>query len=149
VTEGDVCGFPVCRPCYEYERKDGAQACPQCKTKYKRHKEEADELKRQGEAMRLGPGDGEHKWTCCVHLDAPPSIPHTNHLIFFLLRISAAHPLPWGLITGGVILLVSSRKNSHNFLFSKDLFFVYCFHQSYLMLARIKEVDTYLIETQS
>lgn len=54
-----------------------------------------------------------------------------------------------GLITGGVILLVSSRKNSHNFLFSKDLFFVYCFHQSYLMLARIKEVDTYLIETQS
>ena len=32
------CGFPVCRPCYEYERKDGTQACPQCKTKYKRHK---------------------------------------------------------------------------------------------------------------
>lgn len=61
--------------------------------------EEADELKRQGEAMRLGPGDGEHKWTCCVHLDAPPSIPHTNHLIFFLLRISAAHPLPWVKIT--------------------------------------------------
>jgi hypothetical protein len=43
-TEGDVfaacdvCGFPVCRPCYEYERKDGTQACPQCKTKYRRHK---------------------------------------------------------------------------------------------------------------
>ena len=43
-AEGDVfaacyvCGFPVCRPCYEYERKDGTQACPQCKTKYKRHK---------------------------------------------------------------------------------------------------------------
>ncbi|KAE8777218.1 putative cellulose synthase A catalytic subunit 2 (UDP-forming) [Hordeum vulgare] len=34
----DVCGFPVCRPCYEYERKEGTQACPQCKTKYKRHK---------------------------------------------------------------------------------------------------------------
>lgn len=34
----DVCGFPVCRPCYEYERKDGKQSCPQCKTKYKRHK---------------------------------------------------------------------------------------------------------------
>ncbi|KAM0943645.1 putative cellulose synthase (UDP-forming) chromatin regulator PHD family [Dioscorea sansibarensis] len=33
-----VCGFPVCRPCYEYERKDGNQSCPQCKTKYKRHK---------------------------------------------------------------------------------------------------------------
>uniref|UniRef100_J3LTZ3 Cellulose synthase n=1 Tax=Oryza brachyantha TaxID=4533 RepID=J3LTZ3_ORYBR len=37
-TACDVCGFPVCRPCYEYERKDGSQACPQCKTKYKRHK---------------------------------------------------------------------------------------------------------------
>ncbi|GAB2300169.1 Cellulose synthase A catalytic subunit 3 [UDP-forming] [Dionaea muscipula] len=32
----DVCGFPVCRPCYEYERKDGYQSCPQCKTRYKR-----------------------------------------------------------------------------------------------------------------
>eukprot|EP00249_Psilotum_nudum_P010704 c22707_g3_i1 orf=364-2007(+) len=32
------CGFPVCRPCYEYERIDGNQACPQCKTRYKRHK---------------------------------------------------------------------------------------------------------------
>ncbi|KAK9913092.1 hypothetical protein M0R45_036917 [Rubus argutus] len=34
----DVCSFPVCRPCYEYERKDGNQSCPQCKTRYKRHK---------------------------------------------------------------------------------------------------------------
>uniref|UniRef100_A0A6N2N5N7 Cellulose synthase n=1 Tax=Salix viminalis TaxID=40686 RepID=A0A6N2N5N7_SALVM len=33
-----VCAFPVCRPCYEYERKDGNHSCPQCKTKYKRHK---------------------------------------------------------------------------------------------------------------
>ncbi|EFJ38258.1 hypothetical protein SELMODRAFT_73698 [Selaginella moellendorffii] len=32
------CAFPVCRPCYDYERKDGNQACPQCKTRYKRHK---------------------------------------------------------------------------------------------------------------
>ncbi|KAG6698288.1 hypothetical protein I3842_08G012700 [Carya illinoinensis] len=43
-ASGDVfvacneCAFPVCRPCYEYERKDGNQACPQCKTRYKRHK---------------------------------------------------------------------------------------------------------------
>ncbi|XP_023756500.1 cellulose synthase A catalytic subunit 3 [UDP-forming] [Lactuca sativa] len=34
----DVCAFPVCRPCYEYERKDGNQSCPQCKTRYKRQK---------------------------------------------------------------------------------------------------------------
>ncbi|TKW13714.1 hypothetical protein SEVIR_5G119300v4 [Setaria viridis] len=32
------CAFPVCRPCYEYERKEGNQCCPQCKTRYKRHK---------------------------------------------------------------------------------------------------------------
>ncbi|WOK94627.1 cellulose synthase A catalytic subunit 5 [Canna indica] len=32
------CAFPVCRTCYEYERREGTQACPQCKTRYKRHK---------------------------------------------------------------------------------------------------------------
>ncbi|KAL2236199.1 UNVERIFIED_CONTAM: Cellulose synthase A catalytic subunit 1 UDP-forming [Sesamum indicum] len=32
------CAFPVCRACYEYERKDGNQSCPQCKTRYKRQK---------------------------------------------------------------------------------------------------------------
>lgn len=32
------CAFPVCRPCYEYERRDGNQACPQCKTRYRRLK---------------------------------------------------------------------------------------------------------------
>ncbi|KAI4331546.1 hypothetical protein MLD38_029729 [Melastoma candidum] len=32
------CQFPVCRPCYEYERSDGNQCCPQCNTRYKRHK---------------------------------------------------------------------------------------------------------------
>ncbi|KAL3623933.1 Cellulose synthase A catalytic subunit 7 [UDP-forming] [Castilleja foliolosa] len=43
-TEGELfvacneCGFPVCRPCYEYERREGSQLCPQCKTRYKRLK---------------------------------------------------------------------------------------------------------------
>ncbi|KAK1382840.1 Cellulose synthase [Heracleum sosnowskyi] len=32
------CAFPVCRPCYEYERREGNQSCPQCKTRYKRLK---------------------------------------------------------------------------------------------------------------
>ncbi|CAA0815000.1 Cellulose synthase A catalytic subunit 6 [Striga hermonthica] len=32
------CTFPVCRPCYEYERWEGNHACPQCKTKYRRIK---------------------------------------------------------------------------------------------------------------
>ncbi|CAI9107563.1 OLC1v1006946C1 [Oldenlandia corymbosa var. corymbosa] len=44
VKDGEVfvachhCGFPVCRPCYDYERSDGNQCCPQCHTRYKRHK---------------------------------------------------------------------------------------------------------------
>ncbi|TYI20455.1 hypothetical protein ES332_A07G239100v1 [Gossypium tomentosum] len=33
-----VCAFPVCRPCYEYERSEGTQCCPQCNTPYKRQK---------------------------------------------------------------------------------------------------------------
>ncbi|XP_062079852.1 cellulose synthase A catalytic subunit 4 [UDP-forming]-like [Humulus lupulus] len=33
-----VCNFPVCRPCYDYERSDGNQSCPHCNTRYKRHK---------------------------------------------------------------------------------------------------------------
>lgn len=32
------CRFPVCRPCYEYERSEGNQCCPQCNTRYKRHR---------------------------------------------------------------------------------------------------------------
>ncbi|KAK4783042.1 hypothetical protein SAY86_007416 [Trapa natans] len=32
------CGFPICRPCYEYERREGSQVCPQCKTRYHRLK---------------------------------------------------------------------------------------------------------------
>ncbi|RZC75996.1 hypothetical protein C5167_001100 [Papaver somniferum] len=42
--KGDVfvacneCAFPVCRPCYEYERREGNRSCPQCKTRYKRLK---------------------------------------------------------------------------------------------------------------
>ncbi|KAA8514715.1 hypothetical protein F0562_017894 [Nyssa sinensis] len=32
------CAFPVCRTCYEYERQEGSQVCPQCKTRFKRLK---------------------------------------------------------------------------------------------------------------
>ncbi|XP_058072776.1 cellulose synthase A catalytic subunit 3 [UDP-forming]-like isoform X1 [Magnolia sinica] len=45
----DVCSFPVCRPCYDYERKDGNQSCPQCKTRYKRHKGSPPVLGDEGE----------------------------------------------------------------------------------------------------
>ncbi|KAI4310388.1 hypothetical protein MLD38_035370 [Melastoma candidum] len=32
------CAFPVCKACYCYERMEGSQACPQCKTRYNRIK---------------------------------------------------------------------------------------------------------------
>ncbi|XAR64312.1 Cellulose synthase (UDP-forming) [Bertholletia excelsa] len=32
------CGFPVCRICYDYERAEGSQVCPRCKTRFKRLK---------------------------------------------------------------------------------------------------------------
>ncbi|XP_007018605.2 PREDICTED: probable cellulose synthase A catalytic subunit 5 [UDP-forming] isoform X1 [Theobroma cacao] len=32
------CAFPICRACYEYERREGSQVCPQCKTRFKRLK---------------------------------------------------------------------------------------------------------------
>ncbi|GJM97184.1 hypothetical protein PR202_ga14091 [Eleusine coracana subsp. coracana] len=32
------CAFPICRDCYEYERREGTQNCPQCKTRFKRLK---------------------------------------------------------------------------------------------------------------
>ncbi|XP_057973112.1 probable cellulose synthase A catalytic subunit 5 [UDP-forming] [Malania oleifera] len=32
------CAFPICRTCYEYERSEGSQVCPQCKTRFKRLK---------------------------------------------------------------------------------------------------------------
>nr|AFI71895.1 cellulose synthase 6 [Paeonia lactiflora] len=32
------CAFPICRTCYEYERNEGSQVCPQCKTRFKRLK---------------------------------------------------------------------------------------------------------------
>ncbi|RZR83094.1 hypothetical protein BHM03_00009649 [Ensete ventricosum] len=66
------CAFPVCRACYEYERKEGNKSCPQCKTRYKRHKgsprvdgddEEDDvddldnEYDREGEPSQLAPVD--------------------------------------------------------------------------------------------
>ncbi|KAK7304937.1 hypothetical protein VNO77_42831 [Canavalia gladiata] len=35
------CAFPLCQSCYEYERKNVSQSCPQCKTRYENHQESA------------------------------------------------------------------------------------------------------------
>ncbi|KAK2988152.1 hypothetical protein RJ640_020634 [Escallonia rubra] len=31
------CAFPICKICYDYERREGSQVCPQCKTRFKRY----------------------------------------------------------------------------------------------------------------
>uniref|UniRef100_A0A251VTU7 Cellulose synthase n=1 Tax=Helianthus annuus TaxID=4232 RepID=A0A251VTU7_HELAN len=66
------CAFPVCRPCYDYERRDGNQACPQCKTRYKRHKgsprvdgdedeDDVDDLENEFDYVQ-GNGKTRHQW---------------------------------------------------------------------------------------
>ncbi|KAL2897928.1 Cellulose synthase A catalytic subunit 1 [UDP-forming] [Bienertia sinuspersici] len=66
------CAFPVCRPCYEYERKDGNQCCPQCKTRYKRHKgsprvegddeeDDVDDIENEFNYAR-GTSNAKHQW---------------------------------------------------------------------------------------
>ncbi|KAL9233881.1 hypothetical protein vseg_008817 [Gypsophila vaccaria] len=66
------CAFPVCRPCYEYERKDGNQCCPQCKTRYKRQKgsprvsgddeeEDIDDIENEFNYAR-GPSKAKQQW---------------------------------------------------------------------------------------
>eukprot|EP01018_Ginkgo_biloba_P000408 Gb_07428 [translate_table: standard] len=48
------CGFPVCRPCYQYERDEGNQCCPHCKTIYPHHKGppvEGDDGEENGDNM--------------------------------------------------------------------------------------------------
>ncbi|XP_072965288.1 cellulose synthase A catalytic subunit 5 [UDP-forming]-like [Typha angustifolia] len=53
------CAFPVCRTCYEYERREGSQACPQCKTRYKRHK---GSPRVEGDEEEDGADDIEHEF---------------------------------------------------------------------------------------
>ncbi|KAJ8544071.1 hypothetical protein K7X08_025689 [Anisodus acutangulus] len=57
------CAFPVCRPCYEYERREGNQACPQCKTRYKRIK---GSPRVEGDEEEDGTDDIEHEFDYSV-----------------------------------------------------------------------------------
>lgn len=60
------CAFPVCRPCYEYERREGNQACPQCKTRYKRIK---GSPRVEGDEEEDDIDDLEHEFDYGSHLD--------------------------------------------------------------------------------
>jgi len=44
------CGFPVCRPCHQYEKDEGSQCCLHCKAPYQRHEGgPADEVEENGD----------------------------------------------------------------------------------------------------
>ncbi|KAJ8641607.1 hypothetical protein MRB53_018301 [Persea americana] len=58
------CAFPVCRHCYEYERREGDQACPNCKTRYKRHK---GSPRVDGDEEEDGVDDIENEFDFSVH----------------------------------------------------------------------------------
>ncbi|KAJ6730634.1 X-BOX TRANSCRIPTION FACTOR-RELATED [Salix viminalis] len=58
------CAFPVCRPCYEYERREGNQACPQCRTRYKRIK---GSPRVDGDEEEEGTDDLENEFDIGVH----------------------------------------------------------------------------------
>nr|GMD53569.1 cellulose synthase A catalytic subunit 2 [UDP-forming]-like [Ipomoea batatas] len=86
-AEGEVfvacneCAFPVCRPCYEYERREGNQACPQCKTRYKRLKGSA---RVDGDEEEDDIDDLEHEFDCDVEAlggagTVPSSYCHGGH----------------------------------------------------------------------
>ncbi|XP_031114838.1 cellulose synthase A catalytic subunit 2 [UDP-forming]-like [Ipomoea triloba] len=86
-AEGEVfvacneCAFPVCRPCYEYERREGNQACPQCKTRYKRLKGSA---RVDGDEEEDDIDDLEHEFDCDIEAlggagTVPSSYCHGGH----------------------------------------------------------------------
>ncbi|KAI4335529.1 hypothetical protein L6164_014167 [Bauhinia variegata] len=86
----EECGFPVCRPCYEYERREGTQVCPQCQTRYKRIKgsprvegdedeDDVDDIEQefkmlQGK-MSYGEGDENAKSTSLVTAKVNGEVP--------------------------------------------------------------------------
>ncbi|KAJ1685307.1 hypothetical protein LUZ63_016697 [Rhynchospora breviuscula] len=90
------CAFPVCRPCYEYERKDGNQSCPQCKTRYKRHigsprvdgdeeEEDGDDIDNEFNNYRQGAGKNVNQQWQAGDADLSSSSRHDGHRIPRLL----------------------------------------------------------------
>ncbi|XP_054820878.1 probable cellulose synthase A catalytic subunit 6 [UDP-forming] [Prosopis cineraria] len=69
------CGFPVCRNCYEYERREGSHVCPQCKTRYPRHKgsarvegdEDEDDIDDLENEFDFNGGTGQQDMQICTY----------------------------------------------------------------------------------
>ncbi|XP_057797035.1 probable cellulose synthase A catalytic subunit 3 [UDP-forming] [Salvia miltiorrhiza] len=88
--EGEVfvacneCAFPICRACYEYERREGAQLCPQCKTRFKRLKGSA---RVAGDDDEDGLDDLHNEFAFTDQQPLlTPQMPHFEH---------TPPPLPW------------------------------------------------------
>lgn len=59
------CAFPVCRPCYEYIRKNEGNRCPRCKEQYKRKKGECPSASSTMKSTRY---DADTGWTSGEHM---------------------------------------------------------------------------------
>jgi len=105
------CAFPICRTCYEYERKEGNQVCPQCKTRFKRLKgcarvhgddeeDGTDDLENEFnfDGRNSNRHDMQHHGGPESMLHYDPDLPHDLH-----------HPLPRvPLLTNGQMVLSSA-----------------------------------------
>ncbi|TKY51433.1 Cellulose synthase A catalytic subunit 6 of UDP-forming [Spatholobus suberectus] len=106
------CAFPVCRPCYEYERREGNQACPQCKTRYKRLKgsprvegdeeeEDIDDLENEfdiGSNIRRGGHVAEAMLSAHLNTGVDVGISADKHALMippFMPRGKRVHPMPF------------------------------------------------------
>ncbi|CAI0547847.1 unnamed protein product [Linum tenue] len=102
------CAFPICRTCYDYERIEGTQICPRCKTRFSRLKgcsrvrgdEEEDDAEDVEEEFNFGQenhgGRGEREAGMLQDEDAH------NHFALDLAYPGALSPPPqFPLLTDG------------------------------------------------
>ncbi|CAK8565424.1 unnamed protein product [Lathyrus sativus] len=83
------CAFPLCHPCYEYEIKNVSQLCPQCKTRYKTHKDgprvkgddDEDDVSGRRNEGKYGPGNNSKTgWQWDEDADLSSSSGHDSQL---------------------------------------------------------------------
>ncbi|XP_059279835.1 probable cellulose synthase A catalytic subunit 3 [UDP-forming] isoform X1 [Lycium ferocissimum] len=87
------CAFPVCRTCYDYERREGSQVCPQCKTRFNRLKgcprvhgdEEEDNIDDVDNEFNFENDHVKHDFQCYgfEHFDSShqiPRVPSVMHM---------------------------------------------------------------------
>ncbi|KAK7271557.1 hypothetical protein RJT34_27556 [Clitoria ternatea] len=83
------CAFPVCKNCYEYERREGNQVCPQCKTRFKRLKgcarvegdEEEDGIDDLENEFGVDTPNQQHLNTSMSHQELDKETPEEHHAL--------------------------------------------------------------------